>query len=41
MMDMSTILIAAMALMMIGMCGGMVAGVGTLMRRRRRDPGEK
>jgi hypothetical protein len=34
-MDMSTVLIIAMGLMMVVMCGGMVAGVWAMVRRRR------
>jgi hypothetical protein len=36
-MDMSTILIVVMALMMVVMCGGMIAGVLAFVRRRRGD----
>jgi hypothetical protein len=35
--DMSTVLIIGMALMMVVMCGGMVAGVVWAVIRRRRD----
>jgi hypothetical protein len=34
-MDMSTVLIIAMGLMMVVMCGGMVAGVVAMVRQRR------
>jgi len=37
MMDMSTILIAAMVLMMVVMCGGMLFGARSFLRRRRGD----
>jgi hypothetical protein len=37
MMEMSTVLIVAMVLMMVVMCGGMMAGAVWAMVRRRRD----
>jgi hypothetical protein len=37
MMDMSTVLIAGMVVMMVVMCGGMVATAVWAMLRRRRD----
>jgi hypothetical protein len=37
MMDMSTVLIVAMVLMMVVMCGGMMAGAVWAIFRRRRD----
>jgi hypothetical protein len=37
MMDVSTVLIAAMVLMMVVMCGGMMAGAVLAIFRRGRD----
>ena len=39
-MDISTVLIVAMVLMMLVMCGGMVAGGVWALIRRRRDRGD-
>ena len=41
-MEMSTVLIGAMVVMMVVMCGGMIAGAGlAIFRRRRRDQGDE